>query len=196
MNARPVKLVAVVLAGGRSSRYGADKLEVDLGGRTLLELALGDLPADAELIVVGPERRINRPARFVREEPPDTGPAAAMIAGLRAALRDNPDAIVVLPGDTPSASRTAMALLAALSEGDRSVMAASANGRPQPLQLALRRDAVEALVEVAGESGAAGQSARVLVGRLKPRSVPVAAEDHFDIDTPADLLLWQRRARC
>jgi len=192
-----MRLAAVVLAGGRSSRFGADKLQVDLDGRTLLERALDDLPADAELIVVGPERPINSPACFVREEPPGSGPAAAMIAGLRAALRNNPEAIVVLPGDAPAASRTAMALLTALLAGDsQAVMAANAGGRVQPLQLALRRDAAVALVEAGGESGAAGESARVLVGRLTPRSVPVAAEDHFDIDTPDDLLLWQRHAGC
>jgi molybdopterin-guanine dinucleotide biosynthesis protein A len=100
-----MSLAAVVLAGGESRRFGGDKLAADLHGLSLLERAVTELPSDARLIIVGPEREIGRPAAFVREEPPGGGPAAAMIAGLRLALSNDSDTIVVLPGDAPAAGR-------------------------------------------------------------------------------------------
>jgi molybdenum cofactor guanylyltransferase len=187
-------LAAVVLAGGEARRFGADKLAADLDGLTVLERALNDLPADTTMIIVGPRRDVSRLAQFVREDPPGTGPAAALVTGLRAALRSRPEAIVVLPGDTPGGSRAAMALLSELDRDDGwAVMAGDTSGREQPLQLALRPAAAAALVAAGGESGGAGQSARRLVARLRPRPrvVAVPEPDHFDIDTAEQLLAWR-----
>jgi molybdopterin-guanine dinucleotide biosynthesis protein A len=187
-------LAAVVLAGGESRRFGADKLDAHLGDVSLLEHALAGLPVDADLIIVGPPRAVHRPARFVREQPAGTGPAAAMIAGLSAALDPAPEAIVVLPGDAPAAGSAAMILLAALQADPEAsiVMATDRAGREQPLQLALRPAGATALILAAGESKGAGQSARGLLGQLQPppRAVTLAAADHFDIDTVEDLHTW------
>jgi len=190
-----MRLAAVVLAGGESRRFGGDKLAADLDGLSLLERAVTDLPSDAQLIIVGPEREIGRPAVFAREEPPGGGPAAAMIAGLRLALSGDAEAIVVLPGDAPAAGRAAMTLLSVLrSSGASAVLAVDRSGRAQPLQLALRPPAAKALITAAGNLAGAGQSARQLVDRLSPppRRVPVAP-CHFDIDTRDQLLAWQLR---
>ena len=190
-----MRLAAVVLAGGESRRFGGDKLAADLDGLSLLERAVTDLPYDAQLIIVGPEREIGRPAVFAREEPPGGGPAAAMIAGLRLALSGDTAAIVVLPGDAPAAGRAAMTLLSVLrSSGASAVLAVDRSGHPQPLQLALRPPAAKALITAAGNLAGAGQSARQLVDRLSPppRRVPVAP-GHFDIDTRDQLLAWQLR---
>lgn len=43
-SAEPPALVAVVLAGGESRRFGSDKLVADLDGRTVLDRALDGLP--------------------------------------------------------------------------------------------------------------------------------------------------------
>jgi molybdopterin-guanine dinucleotide biosynthesis protein A len=190
-----VKLVAVVLAGGESRRFGTDKLDADLGQGSLLEHAIAGLPVDTDVIIVGPERAVRRPARFVREEPPGTGPAAAMITGLRAALEAAPDAVVVLPADAPAAGAAAMILLAALhADPEATIMAATdAAGREQPLQLALRPGGAAALILAAGESMGAMRSARALLRAVQPPPsvVVLSAADHFDIDTVEDLHTWQ-----
>ena len=191
-----MRLAAVVLAGGESRRFGADKLAADVDGLSLLERAVSELPAEAHLIIVGPRREVGRPVTFAREEPPGTGPAAGLIAGLRVALSSDTEAIVVLPGDAPAAGRAAMALLSALrSSSAWAVLAVDSSGRAQPLQLALRPAAAKALVAAAREKGGAGESARRLVDRLSPapQRVPVSVEGHFDIDTADQLLSWQLR---
>ena len=48
-------VVAVVLAGGASRRFGSDKLAAEAGGESLLDLAVGALSAEMPVIVVGPE---------------------------------------------------------------------------------------------------------------------------------------------
>lgn len=186
-------MIAVVLAGGASRRFGADKLAARLGTGTLLEATLAGLPADWAVIVVGPARPLARPVRFVREQPPGGGPAAALVTGLRSAL-DGPgpagDLVVVLPGDAPGAGAGARLLAEELTaQPDRTaVVGVDEQGREQPLQLALRPAAARRLIAAAGPEPA-GRSARSLLptlgGRLLRRPLPRAA--YADVDTPADL---------
>ena len=94
-------LGAVVVAGGGAARMGgADKASIELGGRTLLERVLAALPREADVVVVGDEVRTSRPVTFTREDPPGGGPAAGLLAGLRA-FPHAPDRVVVLAGDLP-----------------------------------------------------------------------------------------------
>jgi molybdenum cofactor guanylyltransferase len=186
-------VAAVVLAGGASRRFGADKLAAELGEQTLLDRTLGGLPEAYAVIVVGPERPVARPVRFAREQPPGGGPTAGLVAGLRAALDTDPDAIVVLPGDAPAAGRGAPALLEALAADQHAAVAVDAVGQVQPLQLALRPDAARQLIALAGPGEGAGQSARRLVADLDPPplQVPLDPAALFDIDTPEALEAWR-----
>ncbi|HLL61927.1 MAG TPA: NTP transferase domain-containing protein [Propionibacteriaceae bacterium] len=186
-------VVAVVLAGGASRRFGTDKLAATLDDQSLLDHTLAGLPTDFAVTVVGPVRATRRPVTFTREQPPGGGPAAGLIAGLRAALDTGPRAIVVLPGDAPAAGHGTPTLLAALADHD-SAVGVDPMGQVQPLQLALRPAAARQLVDLAGPDGAAGRSARRLVARLDPPPHPVTldAEALFDIDTPDALRTWRR----
>jgi hypothetical protein len=69
------------------------------------------------------------------------------------------------------------------------VVATDAEGRDQPLQLALRPAAAEQLIELAGPEAGAGESVRRLVSRLQPEPLrlALAAEQTADVDTPEDL---------
>jgi uridine kinase/CTP:molybdopterin cytidylyltransferase MocA len=135
---------------------------------------------------------------FTREDPPGGGPAAAMIAGVRRALSESADVIVVLPADAPLGGQAARTLLGRLEDEQsaQAVVGVDAHGREQPLQLALRPAAAEALLIAAGPGGAAGVSARRLLDALRPGLVTqeLAPAELWDIDTADQLLVWRLRS--
>src|SRR5690606_18457382 len=144
--------VAVVLAGGASRRFGADKLAAAVDGTTLLDRALSGLAADRTVIVVGPARPVDRTVGFIPDDHPSGGPAAALVTGLRAAVDLAADLIMVLPGDAPAGGAAAELLATRLAEDPAGpgVVGVTADGREQPLQLALRRPAAERVLAAAG----------------------------------------------
>ena len=194
----PRRVTAVVLAGGASQRFPPDKLAQLVDDQRLLNQTLASLPAEFVVLIVGPAREVTRPVIFASEEPPGGGPAAALIAGVHRALGESPDAIVVLPGDAPLGGRAARTLLSRLDNEPNvaAVVGVDAHGQEQPLQLALRPAAAEALVAAAGPGGAAGVSARRLLDALKPGLVTheLPPAELWDIDTPDQLLAWQLRS--
>ncbi len=192
--------VAVVLAGGRSSRFGSDKLEAPINGSSLLDAVLSGLPEETVVAVVGPPRPVSREVTFIHETPLGSGPAGAIVAGLKWALQRNPLAVVVAPADAPRAGGAASALLARLLEADaegaaartEAVVGVDGTGRLQPLLLALRSGAAEAIVKRAGVGGAAHAPAAFLLEAIEPYvRHPLSAVETFDIDTPAQLLAWE-----
>jgi uridine kinase len=104
----------------------------------------------------------------------------------------------VLPADAPLGGRAAGTLLGRLDDEPNvdAVVGIDAHGREQPLQLALRPAAAEALVAAAGPGGAAGVSARRLLDALRPGLVTheLPPAELWDIDTPDQLLAWQLRS--
>jgi molybdopterin-guanine dinucleotide biosynthesis protein A len=188
MDPRPPALAAVVLAGGASRRFGADKLAAEITGRPLLEHALDGLPADTTVAVVGPTRALSRSVTVLREEPPGGGPAAGLITGLIWALGTGAAAVVALPGDAPAGGRAAVLLLAELDRQARdAVVGVDGSGRDQVLQLALRPAAARRLIEVAGPDRGHDQSVRRLVAALAPVRLTLSEELSRDIDTADQL---------
>ena len=192
------QVTAVVLAGGASHRFPPDKLAQLVEDQPLLDRALASLPEQFVVVVVGSVRQVARPVIFTSEDPPGGGPAAAMIAGVRRALAESADVIVVLPADAPLGGQAARTLLSRLEDGPstQAVVGVDAHGREQPLQLALRPAAAEALLTAAGPSGAAGVSARRLLDALRPGLVTqeLAPAELWDIDTADQLLVWRLRS--
>lgn len=186
---------AVVLAGGESRRFGADKLAHPIDGRPLLDHTLAGLATDWQVYLVGPPRRTDREVVAVREDPPGGGPTAGLIAGLRAALADGAEIVLVVPGDAPlagAAARLMLERLHALPEAD-ALMGVDPDGQEQPLQLALRRAGAERLIALAGPEAGSGASARRLVRKLDPRPVALSAAYAFDIDDQDQLDRWLTR---
>ena len=187
----------MLLAGGSSVRFGADKLDYDLDGASLLDRALSGVPAELPVLVVGPRRDVVRPVTFIREDPPGGGPGAGLICGLRVALDRGFDTVVTLPGDAPDAGRAVGALLARLESDPKPAAAVGVDdeGREQVLHIALRATAAGALLDVAGEQAGRNASVRQLLGTLDPSPVRVrlTSADTFDIDTPEHVGLWRAR---
>ena len=185
----------MVLAGGASQRFPPDKLAQLVDGEPLLDRTLASLPEDFVVVVVGPVRQVPRPVIFTSEDPPGGGPAAAMIAGLRRALAESADVIVVLPADAPLGGQAASTLLGRLEDEPSTAAAVGIDvyGREQPLQLALRPAAARALLAGTGPGGAAGVSARRLLDALRPglMSQELAPAELWDIDSPDQLIAWR-----
>ncbi|HEY1842533.1 MAG TPA: NTP transferase domain-containing protein [Mycobacterium sp.] len=123
---------AIILAGGASTRLGADKPEQRVGGRRLLDIALAAV-ADADtVVVVGPPRDLPSGVIVVCENPPGRGPVAALAAGF-ATLPDGPADIVVLAADLPSITAAAVTTLAAARRDAPVALAVDDRGRLQYL---------------------------------------------------------------
>lgn len=99
-------LAGVVLAGGRSSRFGADKMLAELDGRPLIAHAVERLRPRVAALAISAN---GDPARFadfgvpILPDPvPDfQGPLAGVLAGLDWAAARGLAAIVTVAGDTP-----------------------------------------------------------------------------------------------
>lgn len=188
----PPLTAAVVLAGGTSSRFGSDKLAAPLEGVPLLQHAVSGLPTDWLLIIVGPERPVPGSARFVREDPPDGGPGAGLVAGARAAVEAGATMIATLPGDAPRGSVAALMLAHELAGAPDQVVAVIGTdeaGVDQPLQLAVRTPALQRL---AARTDVDGIGARRLLADLAAAGAVVRLELPpaltADVDRPEDLV--------
>ncbi|MGM7645906.1 NTP transferase domain-containing protein [Nocardia sp. JW2] len=139
---------AIVLAGGRASRMGGvDKPGIVIGGRSMLEAALGAVSDCGEVVVVGPPRpELDARIKQVREVPPGSGPVSAIGTGLAALGPESAPWIVVLAADMPFLTRDTVRelLLRAAESTAEAVFAIDASGRPQYLVGVWRRTALTA----------------------------------------------------
>lgn len=175
-------VTVVVLAGGRSSRFGGDKLAAPLRGTTVLDHLLDALPPHWPVVVVGAPRAVGRDVTWTREEPPGTGPLAAVLAGVAAARTD---LVAVVAGDMPDAAPALARLVDVLTGAGPQVEAAIAvddEGTPNPLLAAYRTGAVRTTTP----DDPRGAPARSLL-RLAHVEVAVPGAAARDVDTPDDL---------
>ena len=133
---------AIVLAGGRSSRFGRDKLAEPFDGRPLLTHAVDAVRsvADEVVVVLGPatlEPDLPGSIVFARDPEPFGGPLVGLVAGLEVASNER---VVVVGGDMPT---LALAVLGLLLErlGEGSATALADDGVVRPLPMALDRAA-------------------------------------------------------
>ncbi|MDQ3493617.1 MAG: NTP transferase domain-containing protein [Chloroflexota bacterium] len=198
----------IVLAGGRSSRFGRDKLAEPLDGRPLLHHAIRALASVCtEVIVVAPAGDLSLalptdlpvPLRVVTDRTSFGGPLLGLAAGAAAAEEWW---LVVAGGDMPGLEPAVLrAMLRAVAgrPGDRNGAGQAASleldGIGQRLPLALHRGAAAA---AAGDLAASGE--RSLGALLEALDVRLVPETHWrrldptartlhDVDVPADLAL-------
>lgn len=203
---------ALVLAGGRSSRFGVDKLEVYVGGQPLLRYALGAAASVCqEALVVatpddpGPERVSVTAAlaaapgvlvRVVHDDEPFGGPLLGVLAGLRAARYP---LCLVVGGDMPLLRPELLARMLAIAradpEGPSRSIALRLDGATQPLPIVLRRDATLAIAALirAGRRALRDLLETVPFRVLEPEAwLPCDpdATSFVDVDRIEDLLRW------
>ncbi len=208
---------AVILAGGRSSRFGRDKLAEPVDGRPLLEHTIDAVRPFARQIVVVRAPAAAVPGRAARDAeaeaardaeaeadlslPPDVsfvhdsvayeGPLVGLVVGLRAARETF---VVVVGGDMPTlVSSVIEALLTELDDPEIDAAILQHEGRARPLPMVIRRAAGLAAAERL--VGGGERRLRALAEALTTR---VIAEPTWrlldpdgltirDVDTPADL---------
>lgn len=167
---------------------GRDKALLEVDGRRLADRGAEILAAVAEPVLeVGPGHS-RLPA--VREDPPGTGPLAALCAGWAELSRlGHAGPVLLLAVDMPFVGVELLRLLAARPGPATAVPLAA--GRPQPLCARYGPDALGRApgLLATGERSLKALLASVEVGWVKPAEwEPVAGPHTFaDLDTPADL---------
>ncbi len=178
-------LTFMILTGGKSSRFGSNKSEINFAGTTLLNRLLENLPP-AEVIIVGPEVATSlQEITFVREEPIGGGPVAAIAAGVEKATSEW---VVVLATDLPFASEIVPLLVNAMNHKIDGVIPIDQGGQRQILCALYTKSALKrALVAIGNPEG---KSMRSLISQLNLRELLIPSNTIgklIDIDTPEDL---------
>jgi len=103
-------ILGVVLAGGESSRFGGDKALAELGGHTLLGIAVDELSGWCEQVVIA-GREIG-PAPCIPDWPqPGMGPLAGVAAGLHYAQDMDFETVLTCGVDAPDLPENLLAML-------------------------------------------------------------------------------------
>jgi molybdenum cofactor cytidylyltransferase len=185
-----VRLVAIVLAAGRGTRFGSDKLAGLIDGRSVLdrtlEIALA-APVERVIVVRRPGRTTPADPRIALVEAAGADLSDSLRAGIAAA--GDADGAFVFLGDMPLVPPD---LARRLADAIGSAIAAVPVREGVPGHPVLLARAGFGLVGTLGGDAGLGQA-------LRDRSDVVhlqvsEAGATFDIDTPADLAAAQQKA--
>jgi molybdopterin-guanine dinucleotide biosynthesis protein A len=191
-------VTGIVLAGGRSSRFGSDKLAAELDGRPLLHHAIEAVAAVAPEVIVVAAPGVEPPipvaletrVRVVHDPQPFGGPLVGLMAALSVVERS---IVLVVGGDMPQLVPAVLSRLVATVGPDRRAVLLEVPGRLQPLPMAL--DVAAALAARMAILDRGGRSLRELLRELGAVSIPApvwlsldpAGVTIVDIDRPGDL---------
>ena len=199
-----------VLAGGRSSRFGRDKLRLALAdGRPLIVHAVEPLRAvcSSVVVVAGTDASgfdgLPADVLVVPDREAFGGPVAGLLAGLTALALPAGSVVLVAGGDMPTMREAVLMLLSATlpaAPGSDCVRLALDDemGPPAVMPCALRAGPAEAAARIALETG--DRRLRGLLGRLATTVIASASWRGLDpdgstirdIDRPADLAAFDR----
>ena len=179
-----------ILAGGQSSRMGADKAFLNFGGCTLLERAIAALGRVCDVAIVGDPAKFSPYGNVIEDAYPGRGP----LAGIHAALtHSSAELNLVLAVDMPLVSTDLLAFLFASAEStDALVTVPHSARRFQPLCAVYRRP----FAIVAEQALKAGQNkidtlfAAIPVRVIKSEELASAGfsdQVFLNLNTPEDL---------
>ena len=189
----------IVLAGGRSARFGGDKLAEPIDGDPLLERAIGAVSAVTDAVIVAGRALVGAPAsiRGIPDGEPFAGPLPALRAALGAALGTT---AIVVGGDMPELVPEVLRAMLDRLEADPSIDAlilarptAMPDEARQVLPMAIRVEPAAAASRAATADGR--RSLQSLLDHLAWAELPASAwlsldpgaRTLLDVDTRADL---------
>ena len=187
-------IAGLLLAAGRSSRFGADKLCAKLDGKAVIRWSAQALsPVDVVYVIIPPgadaiTQALSRlDVRFVVNLGRHEGMASSIRAGI-AALPDDVDAAVIALADQPRmSSHVVQALCDRWRAGGADAIAPEyRDGRGHPVLFG--RQCFAALEALRGDIGA-----RSVLDALGPRVALLPVDDAMpvDVDTPEALQALQ-----
>ena len=137
-------LGVIVLAGGRSTRMGADKAQVKVNGTRLVDAVCSLIPDGVPRIVVSPQP-LGVPT--VSEDPPFGGPVAGIAAGLS---RIDAPFVAVVSVDAPRSPELTPVLARPVHGGADVAVVEAADGYLQPLCAVWNRASLMAALDTVG----------------------------------------------
>lgn len=179
------RVALILLAAGRSRRFGADdKLMAPYLGRPLglhVVVALEAVPFCDRIAVVSETQLDLAPCgyRVVRNDDPAAGLGRSLRLGMAAAAAGKADAVMIALADMPRVTATHIYRLLDRAEGSAAIVASSDGVDPRPPAL-FGSDHFAALLTSQGDIGA-----RELVRR--GHHVVTSPAELVDIDTPDQL---------
>jgi molybdopterin-guanine dinucleotide biosynthesis protein A len=201
---RRLGISVIVLAGGRSSRFGSPKLEATLEGRPLLDHVLDvarQLSDDVVVALPGPAPEapaLPKGVRTSRDGEAFGGPLVGLVSALGTVDRS---IVVVLGGDMPRISvaivQPMVIVLGSYADVDAVVL--ERDDAPRPLPLVIRTEAAQGAARGILE-GSGERSLRALLGSLRTRAIEEAhwraldprGDALADVDRPEDLAALEK----
>lgn len=185
-------LSVIVLTGGSSTRMGSDKASLNFGPGTLLQFQLNQIPNNTPIIVVGDVADAGSNVVFTREDPPDSGPVAAIAAGLELVTTAG---VLLLAVDAPFAAPHILTLN--LTPGHNAMVPKDLNGKAQYLAGLYRSDSLRHALEKLGSPK--NRSMRELISHLPAVEFIELnsdnAHDFIDLDTLEDVTHAREKLR-
>jgi molybdopterin-guanine dinucleotide biosynthesis protein A len=195
---RQLSRMAFLLAGGKSSRMGADKAFLEFRGRTLLERALAVLGRVCPSVaIVGDPIRFSSYGSVIEDLYPGCGP----LAGIHAALaRSSAELNLMLAVDMPFVSEELLAYLFSAAEESGAVVTVPRTRKGlQPLCAVYRREFTN-VADLALQKGHykidalfPGLSIRI-VEEAELEKAGFSERNFFNINTPEDERTADERA--
>lgn len=183
----PMKLGAIILAGGQSRRMGLAKASLEIGGEYLLQRVVRIVATVCEPVVVAAKAGQSLPplvghVEVVHDHHDHQGPLAGILAGMEALPVDG-QAAFVSAGDYPLLRPAFIARLANLL-GEHRAVVPQHRDRLHPLAACYRLETREVAREMLSEGNL---RAIEFADRCKPRIVTEA--DFHDVDPELESLL-------
>lgn len=196
-------ITSIVLAGGKGTRLGKDKLQEVVGKRPLLQRVVDSLSPISERILVVTARGQKRPSFQVTQTEvatvPDIYPEKGALGGIYTGLSASGSRhSLVVAADMPFLNPDLLKHLISAATGFDVVMP-RVNGQIEPLHAIYSRDCLPAIQEQLWRSQL---QIRILLEQVKVRYVEEVEIDRFDprhlsfynVNTPDDLTKAQEIA--